>query len=230
MSKFVEDIIYSFSLSPIKGDLLERHKKILNTNMEVLGVRTKYIRYAIKYMKDEYDISVLDKFDNKTYEEYFVYMNLLIYYTDKKEVLSVLSKNLNICDTWAITDSLTKNLKFIKKNRDLYFDELKRMLSDENIFVARLSICLLMDLYLDYERISEVVDILLKETRTDYYLIMAIAWFYSFLYIKNKREIYYHLYWNELRDDIKKMTIRKILDSYRVSDEDKEWLRRLQKC
>ena len=57
---------------------------------------------------------------------------------------------------------------------------------------------------------------------------MALAWLISVLYIKYTQKAKEFLLNNKIDKSILKMSIRKIKDSYRVSNTDKKWIKKIE--
>ena len=88
-------------------------------------------------------------------------------------------------------------------------------------------------MYLNYYLTEEYIDKILQKidkiTSKAYYVQMAIAWLISFAYIRQKEKTERYLLKNNLDKFTQNKSIQKICESYRVSDKDKEKLRKLKK-
>lgn len=91
----------------------------------------------------------------------------------------------------------------------------------------------MLDMYLNYFLTDEYIDKILQKidkiTSKEYYVQMAIARLVSFAYIKQKDKTEKYLLQNNLDEFTHNKAIQKICESYRVSNEDKEKLRKYKK-
>ena len=79
-----------------------------------------------------------------------------------------------------------------------------------------------MNYYLERDKVGELILIIDKIHRTEYYIQMAIAWFISVAFVSFPEEIILYLQNNHLDDFTQNQAIQKIRDSYRVSLNDKK--------
>ena len=81
-------------------------------------------------------------------------------------------------------------------------------------------------MYLDYYLKEEYIDKILEQinniTSKDYYVQMAIAWLVSIAYIKQKEKTEKFLKNNKLDKFSQNKSISKICESYRITPEEKE--------
>ena len=88
-------------------------------------------------------------------------------------------------------------------------------------------------MYLDYFLNDEYIDKVIKNVNkiksNKYYVQMAIAWLLAESYIKQKEKTTEYLKNNELDNFTHNKAIQKIIDSYRVSQKDKEFVRTLRR-
>ena len=101
----------------------------------------------------------------------------------------------------------------------------KHILTDEG-FYLRFCIITLMDYFLP-EKLNYILKTLEKIDGKGYYNDMAIAWLLSVAFVKNRDETFEYLNCDKLSNFTHNKTISKIRDSFRVSAEDKELVKRL---
>ena len=177
------------------------NEKIISTKYEILGIRVpilkKYVKSIKKYIRT----------DRKYYEDFLIEIYSLNYIEDRKKV-EIIEKLLDYFDNWALVDFTISNLKF--KNLEILKEFLDKIKSSKKEFIIRYYIGNLMKYYLDSS-----FDIVKRyEDTSFYYVDMMIAWYYQNYYFKvDKETINKHL--EEINNNIKKYTIRKIKDSIR---------------
>ena len=87
---------------------------------------------------------------------------------------------------------------------------------------------MMLDYYLKDEYIDDVLNILLSIKRDEYYINMAIAWTLATAYVDYKDKVDGIIKGKKLQPWVHNKTIQKICESFRVSDEDKAYLKTLK--
>ena len=177
------------------------NERIIPTKYEIVGIRVpilkKYIKSIKKYIRT----------DRKYYEDFLIEIYSLNYTEDIKKT-EILEELLEYFDNWALVDFTISNLKF--KNLDILKRFLDKIKNSKKEFIIRYYIGNLMKYYLDSS-----FDIVKRYEGTSFYYVdMMVAWYYQNYYFKvDKETINKHL--EEINNNIKKYTIRKIKDSIR---------------
>lgn len=177
------------------------NERIIPTKYEILGIRVpilkKYVKSIKKYIRT----------DRKYYEDFLIEIYSLNYTEDIKKI-EILEELLEYFDNWALVDFTISNLKF--KNLDILKRFLDKIKNSKKEFIIRYYIGNLMKYYLD----SSFDIVKTYENTKFYYVDMMVAWYYQNYYFKvDKEKINNHL--EEINNNIKKYTIRKIKDSIR---------------
>ena len=175
------------------------NERIIPTKYEIVGIRVpilkKYIKSIKKYIRT----------DRKYYEDFLIEIYSLNYTEDIKKT-EILEELLEYFDNWALVDFTISNLKF--KNLDILKRFLDKIKNSKKEFIIRYYIGNLMKYYLD----SSFDIVKTYENTKFYYVDMMVAWYYQNYYFKvDKETINKHL--EEINNNIKKYTIRKIKDS-----------------
>ena len=177
------------------------NERIIPTKYEIVGIRVsilkKYVKSIKKYIRT----------DRKYYEDFLIEIYSLNYTEDIKKT-EILEELLEYFDNWALVDFTISNLKF--KNLDILKRFLDKIKNSKKEFIIRYYIGNLMKYYLDSS-----FDIVKRyEDTSFYYVDMMVSWYYQNYYFKvDKETINKHL--EEINNNIKKYTIRKIKDSIR---------------
>ena len=177
------------------------NERIIPTKYEIVGIRVpilkKYVKSIKKYIRT----------DRKYYEDFLIEIYSLNY-TEDSEKVKTIEELLEYFDNWALVDLTISNLKF--KNLDILKRFLDKIKNSKKEFIIRYYIGNLMKYYLD----SSFDIVKTYENTKFYYVDMMVAWYYQNYYFKvDKETINKHL--EEINNNIKKYTIRKIKDSIR---------------
>ena len=195
-------------------------KKIVNTNMEVLGIPIPNLREISKQIAKGNYRSFLDNKNNKYYESTIVnvcLINLIKDFEIKKQYLNEL-----YIDNWSTCDTLTFK---IKGQEEKYWKLSQQYLKSKDAFTRRVGIRILFCYKNNTEYVDKIYDVIDKfYNEEEYYVNMAIAWLVCELMIYNREITLKYLEHHKLNKFTINKAISKCRDSYRVSKEDKEFI------
>jgi 3-methyladenine DNA glycosylase AlkD len=134
-------------------------------------------------------------------------------------------------DNWAICDTFCTSLKFVKKNPQLVWEFIQDYLKDDREFFVRFGVVILMSFYINEEYIERDLQMLENIQNDGYYAKMGVAWALSVCFVKYPditRDFFKKSY-NKLDEFTYNKAIQKIRESFRVTREDKEFLKTLKR-
>lgn len=209
----------------------EFHSKLCNTSKyEIIGVKVPLLRTIAKeIIKNDYK-NYLDNNDIKYYEE--VMLKALIIGNSKiniNQTIYYLEKFIPLIDNWAVCDTLCSSLKVTKKNKKEMWEFLKKYIDSTKEYELRFMIVMFLNYYIDKNYLNDIFLIIDDIKKQDYYVKMAIAWFISISYIKEKEITLDYLKKSKIDKFTFNKSIQKIIESYRVSDEEKDIIKKLKK-
>lgn len=132
-------------------------------------------------------------------------------------------------DNWAVCDTFCAGLKIIKKYPEDFWEFIGKYLKSDKEFEIRFAIVMILDYYINDKYIEEVLEILNNIKHEGYYVKMAVAWTVSICYIKFPKRTMKFLKECNLDNFTYNKSIQKIIESYRVENEDKEILKKMKK-
>lgn len=131
---------------------------------------------------------------------------------------------------WALCDCFCSGLKYVKKCRAEFFAHIKSVyLTSENPWAIRTALVLMLDYYLDGEYIDEALSLTDSVNNDHYYVKMAQAWLIATAVAKCEETTLEYLKTAKIPNDVFNKAIQKSRESFRVSDETKEYLKTLKK-
>ena len=224
---FFKDLLFT------KQDLIFKNgTAILNptyNNDDIIGVRIPEIRKIAKIYYDS-DLSkvFLNDLPHKYLEENILHLAFLSLYKDYDLMVLELKKILKYLKSWSETDSFSN--KIILKNLDNYFIEIQNFINSNDIYTVRFGICQLMKYYLDDNfQVDYVILVGNIPSRNEYYLQMMIAWFFATSFAKHYEETLKVFLNSKLDAFTFNKTISKCCDSYRISEDKKNFLKSIRK-
>lgn len=195
---------------------------------KIIGVRTPILRRLAKEIKCcDYIDDFLNELPHKYHEENILHGIILsLKCKDIDILLDKLDKFLIYVDNWAVTDIISP--KLFKKYPDKVYEHIKLWINSSDEYVIRFGVVSLLQFYLDDNFKLEILD-LVKNIESEYFYVkMAIAWFYSFALIKQYDSTIGVFESKNLDKWVHNKTIQKAIDSYRVSDDKKDYLKSLR--
>lgn len=234
--EYCEFVKYLKSLSKNESvDDLVRHKAIINSNQDVIGITMKNIRDVAKQISKSCQFEFLKVAENKIpldvyFEETLIEGLVIVEIQDLKVQFKLLQKWMNKINNWATCDSVVTSLKILKKSKEknLYFEKYINLCQSEKEFVVRFGIVTLMSVYLDEEHIDRIYEVIKSINKDEYYIKMAQAWLIASGFIVNREKTYNLLKRKCLNKFVQNKSISKCRDSIQVSKDDKERLKQLR--
>lgn len=202
------------------------HSNLCPGTENILGVRVPVIRKIAKELAKDNWRENYEKIGNEYYEEIMLQgMILGLAKTDVEETKQYLIKYIPKIDNWAVCDTCCAGLKITAKNRETMWEFLQPYLKSEKEFEIRFGVVMLLDYYIIPEYLGKLFKTFDYIKHEGYYVKMAVAWAISICYIKFPKETDAYLKKNKLDNFTYNKAIQKIIESYRVSDEEKQELR-----
>lgn len=217
-----------FELADLKYK--EFHGGLCPNTDNIVGVRVPVLRnYAKELAKGDFR-SYLCNAKNDYYEEVMLQgMVIGVAKMDLEERLNYIREFVPNINNWAICDVFCAGLKFVNKNKETVWKFLQDYKNSTKEFELRFFIVMMLDFYITDEYINEVIKIMDSINHEGYYVKMAIAWTLSVAYVKYPEITMKYLRNNTLDDFTFNKALQKIVESYRVSNEDKEIIRSMKK-
>ncbi len=203
-------------------------KLVPNINPDtILGIRTPEMRKIAKelFESNDYD-SFLNELPHKYYEENLIHFFVISMIKDFEKCIKEVERFLPYVDCWPVSDQATP--KSFRKNHDKLLSYIKKWIKSKHIYTARFGIRMLMNEYLGDDFKKEYLDLVVSVKSDDYYLKMMVAWYFATALAKKYDETI-SIFENHVLDEwVHKKAIQKAIESYRVSDEHKKYLRSLK--
>ncbi len=206
------------------------HSKLMPTvdKEKVIGIRTPELRkFAKKISKTEYKIEFMKNLPHEYYEENNLHAFLIEEIKDYCLCIAELNRFLPYVDNWATCDMMRPEI--FKKHLHELLGEIGKWLESADTYTVRYGIEMLMIHYLDGNFKTEYADSVAGIRSDEYYIKMMQAWYFATALSKHYEKILPYLEENRLDADTHNKTIRKAIESYRISDDKKKYLRTLKR-
>jgi len=192
-----------------------------------IGVRIPQMRKLAKeYIKEEEHIEFMKLLPHDYYDEDMLHGLLISEMKDMDECLEELERFLPYMDNWAVCDICSP--KVFKKHKPELMRNIKRWSKSDHTYICRFGIEMLMSHYLDADFEEEYLEIPMVATSDEYYVKMMVAWFYATALAKQWDATIPYIENNRLAEWTHNKTIQKACESYRITDEQKAYLKTLK--
>ena len=217
-------------LLKVKDDKYKEFQTKLVPNIpsnNIIGIRTPEMRKIAKEVFESKDRDLfLNDLPHKYYEENLIHFFVISMIKDFDETIKRVEEFLPYVDCWPVSDQATP--KSFKKNHDKLLPYIKKWIKSKHVYTARFGIRMLMNEYLNDDFRDEYLKLVASVKSDEYYLKMMVAWYFATALAKQYDTTIKYIEKKCLDPWIHKRTIQKAVESYRVSDEHKEYLKKFR--
>ncbi len=193
----------------------------------VIGVRTPELRKLAKELSQLPEAAeFLTILPHKYYEENNLHGFLIEAVKDYDACIAAVEAFLPYIDNWATCDLMSP--KVFRKHLPELYEKIKVWLNSGRTYTVRFGIEMLMSLYLDDKFQPEMLELVAGVRSEEYYVNMMIAWFFATALTKKYDATLPYIKEFRLEKWTHNKTIQKAVESYRISDEVKTYLRTLK--
>lgn len=205
------------------------HSKLMPTveKEKIIGVRVPELRkFAKELGKKEEAKDFLKILPHKYYEEDNIHAFLIEQIKDFDECIHALDNFLLYVDNWATCDMMTP--KVFKKHTDRLLPKINEWLISDYIYEVRFAIGMLLKFYLDENFDEEYLKLVASVKSNGYYINMMIAWYFATALAKQWDKTLPYIENKVLDKWTHNKAIQKSVESYRITKEQKEYLKTLK--
>ena len=203
-------------------------KTIPTLNKEsFIGVRTPDLRKLAKKLAKRDDTGdFLAALPHRFFEEYQLHSFIISEVRDFDECIRLTDAFLPYIDNWATCDQLSP--KVFAKHSDKLLPYIDKWLASELTYTVRFAVCSLMRYFLGDSFRSEYADRVAAVSSDEYYINMMRAWYFATALAKNYDETVPYIEDKRLDVWTHNKTIQKAVESFRITDEQKQYLRTMK--
>lgn len=193
----------------------------------VIGVRTPELRKLAKTISGEPETKeYLKILPHRYYDENNLHGFLLEGIKDYGEAVAAVDAFLPYVDNWATCDLMSP--KVFKRHLPELLTKIREWIADRHTYTVRFGIEMLMSFYLD-EAFSPEFPAWVADIRSgEYYINMMIAWYFATALAKQWDAVLPYIESRRLDKWTHNKAIQKATESYRITAEQKEYLRTLK--
>ncbi|HPF20288.1 MAG TPA: DNA alkylation repair protein [Syntrophomonas sp.] len=193
----------------------------------VIGVRTPDLRkFARAFSQTPQAEEFIHILPHTYYEENNLHGFLIEMIKDYNAAIAAVEAFLPYIDNWATCDLISP--KVFKKNLPGLYEKIKVWLKSSQTYTVRFGIGMLMSFYLNDEFQPEMLELVASVRSQEYYINMMIAWYFATALAKQHDAALSVLQEQRLEKWTHNKAIQKSIESYRIDDDVKAYLRSLK--
>ena len=193
----------------------------------VIGVRTPELRKLAKQLARHEDIQeFLDDLPHKYFDENQLHAFIVSEMKDYDRCMAETERFLPYIDNWATCDQMSP--KVFRKHRRELLEHIKVWINSAETYTVRFGIGMLMEHFLDEDFAPEYPEMAAGVRSEEYYVNMMIAWYFATALAKQYDAVIPFIENHRLDTWTHNKTIQKCVESYRITAEQKEYLKTLK--
>lgn len=193
----------------------------------MIGIRTPDLRkYAKQLGKSSDVIEFLQTLPHKYFDENQLHAFIISEIKDFKNCIDEINRFLPYIDNWATCDQLSP--KVFKKHHKELITYIKEWLKSDKVYTLRFGIGMLMEHFLDEDFDISYLETVSNIRSDEYYVNMMIAWYFATALAKRYESVLPFIENRRLDIWTHNKAIQKAVESLRISDEKKEYLKSLK--
>ena len=193
----------------------------------IIGVRTPELKIMAKEILKTGDYKdFLEELPHKFFEENQLHVFILSSMKDYDECMEELERFLPYVDNWATCDQMSP--KIFKKHKEELLEHIMKWIRSDKTYTVRFGIGMLMEHFLDEDFDQQYPEMVAGIRSEEYYVNMMIAWYFATALAKQYESILPFIEEKRLDDWTHNKAIQKSLESRRITEEQKLYLKSLK--
>ena len=193
----------------------------------MIGVRTPELRRLAKeLLKREDTDEFLADLPHEYFDEDQLHAFIISGIKDCNKCMTEVCRFLPYVDNWATCDQMSP--KVFKKHRPELLGKIKEWIASGETYTIRFGVGMLMEHFLDEDFDPEYLEMAASVRSEEYYVNMMIAWYFATALAKQYDAVIPYIENKRLDKWTHNKAIQKSIESYRITTEQKEYLRTLK--
>ena len=194
---------------------------------KIIGVRTPALRTFAKTLYKDSDIEdFLSGVPHQYFDEDQLHAFVISLEKDFDRCITRVDAFLPYIDNWATCDQLSP--KVFKKNPEKLLPFIQTWIKSDKTYTVRFAIGMLMQHFLDENFDTKYVDMVAEIRSKEYYINMMIAWYFATALAKQYKSALPYIEEKRLDSWTHNKAIQKSVESYRITDEQKKYLKSIK--
>ena len=226
----IEDDIYGWLQARQDTKYREMQVKILPSlsTDAIVGVRTPDLRKYAKEIGRREDVKeFLESLPHRFFEENQLHAFIISDLKDYGQCMTELVRFLPYVDNWATCDQMSPRV--FKKQRQELLSSIREWIASDRCYTVRFGLKMLMEHFLDDDFSPAYVEMAAGVKSDEYYVNMMIAWYFATALAKQYDTVLPFIEGNRLAPWPHNKAIQKAVESYRIAEKQKDYLRGLKR-
>ena len=191
-----------------------------------IGVRLPIIKKYAKELDEDSRKEFLKSLPHKYHEENILHAFILSNIKDYETFINFVNDFLPYVTNWSVCDTICN--KYLEKHKPELIKEIYKWLKSDELYRVRYAVKCLMNYYLKDDFKEEHIDRVAEVKLEDYYVRMMISWYLATGLAKNYDSFIKAIEERRFDTFTHNKAIQKAVESYRVSDDHKNYLKTLR--
>ena len=191
-----------------------------------IGVRLPIIKKYAKDLDEKSRLEFLNSLPHQYHEENILHAFMLSNMKDYDMFINYVNNFLPYVSNWSVCDTICN--KNLVKYRPQLIKEIYKWLKSDELYRVRYAVKCLMNYYLNEDFNEEHLQKVAEVKLEDYYVRMMIAWYLATGLAKNYDSFIKAIEEHRFDSFTHNKAIQKAVESYRVSEEHKAYLKTLK--
>lgn len=193
----------------------------------IIGVRTPELRAIAKEMLKSGDFTgFVQELPHECFEKNQLHAFIISGMKDFDECMHELENFLPYVDNWATCDQMSP--KVFKKNKAALLKHTEEWIKSDKTYTVRFGVDMLMEHFLDDDFDPVYPEMVAGLRSEEYYVNMMIAWYFATALAKQYESVIPYIEEKRLDDWTHNKAIQKSVESRRISDAQKAYLKSLK--
>ena len=194
---------------------------------DMIGVRTPELRkYAKDLLKREDIGEFLEVLPHKYFDENQLHAFIISGIKDYDRCMEEVCSFLPYVDNWATCDQMSP--KIFKKHRPELLKHIKKWIKSKHTYTVRFAVGMLMEHFLDEDFDPKYPDMVSAIRSDEYYINMMTAWYFATALAKQYDAVLPYIEEKRLDKWTHNKAIQKSVESFRITPEQKSYLKTLK--
>ena len=193
----------------------------------MIGVRTPALRKLAKQFAKREEIGgFLEALPHTYFDENQLHAFIISERKEFERCVEEVNRFLPFVDNWATCDQMSP--KVFKKHRQELLPYIRTWIASDKTYTVRFGIGMLMEHFLDEDFDPAYPELVSRVRSEEYYVNMMTAWYFATALAKQYEAVLPYIEGNRLEPWTHNKAIQKAVESYRITPEQKGYLRGLK--
>ena len=225
----IEEIL--LKLDSLKNNhQLEFSKSLIPSSLPMLGVKVPDLRIIAKDISKTNPILFLNSNPLNIYELEMLQAMVIGYMKEDLNIVLDYAKSfIPLIHDWSVNDCFCQTFKIAKKHQKEVWELLKFYFDSRNEFELRCVVVMMLSHFINDDYVDEVIKFIDKTKNDGYYYKIACAWCLQVIMVKYPDKCLAYLKNNNLDNWTHNKAISKMIESYRISLDMKDKLKKIKR-